>query len=196
MAPWRRSRRRGSRLSSCASSWQLMPRTAVPLISLCPSDRLGRPGALIPASSHAPGRRSGRVRRLAGTLVRSRSGLVVPAHQGRCRSERTERSGDLVASGRCGWLAGPLAGRLHTGAVRPDRLGASACSPRLPQSDCRRPAAAGVVPRSRGSHQRQAALRAPRQGADPGLKSANRARAPGRGAGALSPRHPCGAGPS
>jgi hypothetical protein len=41
---------RGSPLSSCASSWRLMLRAQVALRSLCPSDRWGLPGALIPAS--------------------------------------------------------------------------------------------------------------------------------------------------
>ena len=50
----------------------------MPLMPCCPSDRWGLPGALIPVSSHAPGR-NGRGRRLAGTLLRSRSGLWMPA---------------------------------------------------------------------------------------------------------------------
>ena len=70
----------------------------------------------------------------------------------------------------------------------PHRLGASA--------RCRRRSAAGALPRSRGPHQRSAALRAPRRGPDPGLESADRARVSGPGADALIPRHPCGAGPS
>ena len=51
---------------------------------------------------------------------------------------------------------------------------------------CRLPAAADAVPRSRGPNLSSAALLAPGQGPDPGLKSAAGAWAPGGGAGALS----------
>lgn len=111
-------------------------------------------------------------------------GLPRLAHRARADASRC-----AALRAPCAALAAP---GLHGGVVRQPSHGRHSPGPRLPDphrrgalARCRRPASAGAVPRSRGAHQRPAALRAPGRGPDPGLESAAGARAPGQGARAL-----------
>jgi len=107
------------------------------LMPCCPSDRRGLPGALIPVSSHAP-RRRGRGRRLAGTLLCSRSGLWMPA-SGPEAIRRPRAIRGLVAIGTVS-LAWPAnAAWACTGAGRPARTGVNPSQARAPcrPSPCR-----------------------------------------------------------